>query len=173
MGGLPSREFLNSDRNVILTDNDSYTAAFATVDIEQPSQLSEQTNRNWVEFDPVLRSNHVITYNQLQMLIGKRSANDVFIGLNHPIYIHTLPIYDNVPTILYTLHAHHEEDIINTILSCNKQSTTSIIVYGKNHQDMSAIRKCQMLLELGCLEKYTDTTNFHWRTIPWRPRHIC
>lgn len=63
------------------------------------------------------------------------------------LLINTLPLNEQNCLILGTLNANEEEQTINNLLKNNINA--QIIVYGKNCNDETAIKKCNQLLSIG------------------------
>ena len=77
------------------------------------------------------------------------------------IIINTLPSSNQYCLILNTINCHEEEVMINNLL--NKNTSASIIVYGKNSNDESIYKKINQLNDLGFINVYLYTGGlFEW-----------
>jgi hypothetical protein len=73
--------------------------------------------------------------------------------INDYIIITTIDNTTNIPLIKGTISPHEEETVINKMIG-NKKHTRGIIIYGKNNQDASVIKKYKQLIQFNIGEVY-------------------
>lgn len=81
--------------------------------------------------------------------INKINYQDVQYGIeNNYIIINTLPIDEQDILITGTIHANNETELLNQLIKKNN-FMVKIIIYGKNCNDETTIKKYQQLISLG------------------------
>jgi len=90
---------------------------------------------------------NIQTVHSLQKISFEDIIDTVFKNKNAYLLINTLPITEQECLIVHTIPAQSEEGIINQLISNNKQHP--IIIYGKNTNDISVLKKYEQLCKLG------------------------
>jgi hypothetical protein len=87
----------------------------------------------------------------------KIGADDLISIMNESdknVLLNTLPASDQKCLIKHTTLIDMEEFVVNTILSNRKSHKTKIIIYGRNHTDVSPTIKYRQLIRLGYDESF-------------------
>lgn len=98
--------------------------------------------KNYVLFNIAMQD----TYRQY---IGSDDVQSLLRNTNKTLLINTLHSSEQNILIKETIPIHMEESVINTIIYNRKKNYYHIIIYGRNHTDVSVYSKYKQLIKLG------------------------
>lgn len=90
--------------------------------------------------------------NSIQKISFQELQDYIKVGMKDTILINTLPENYQYCLIINTINASNEVNLINELLKSNKKK--KIIIYGKNHSDVTIYKKYNQLQSLGFKNVY-------------------